>query len=108
MADHDGGERSADSSQDSHADRRGFLKNTSRAAMTVGLIGGYGGFAAIAGRFLYPSKTGDVMWQFVTETAGIEVGEAIRYRGPTPWRDPGVPPCRRGLWGCFSSFSPYS
>lgn len=83
MADHGKQARSLDSADDSAADRRGFLKNTSRAAMTVGLIGGYGGFAAIAGRFLYPSKTGDVMWQFVTETAGIEVGEAIRYRGPS-------------------------
>lgn len=64
-------------------DRRGFIKNTSRVAMTAGIVGGYGGFAAIAGRFLYPSRTGEVMWQFVTETAGLDVGEAIRYRGPS-------------------------
>jgi Rieske Fe-S protein len=83
MADHGNEEHPTDSSDDSGAGRRGFLKNTSRAAMTLGLIGGYGGFAAIAGRFLYPSSTGDVMWQFVTETDGIEVGESIRYRGPS-------------------------
>ncbi len=64
-------------------DRRGFLRNASRAAMTAGLVGGYGGFAAIAGRFLYPAKTGEVMWQFVAEIDGIKVGEAIRYRGPS-------------------------
>jgi Rieske Fe-S protein len=64
-------------------DRRGFIKNASRVAMTAGVVGGYGGFAAIAGRYLYPSRTGDVMWQFVSEVGGIDVGEAIRYRGPS-------------------------
>ena len=63
-------------------DRRGFLKHASRAAMAAGLVGGYGGFAAVAGRYLYPARTGEVVWQFVTEAAGIEVGEALRYRGP--------------------------
>ena len=64
-------------------DRRGFIQNASRVAMTAGIVGGYGGFAAIAGRYLYPSRTGEVMWQFVTEVAGVDVGEAIRYRGPS-------------------------
>jgi len=63
--------------------RRGFIKNASRVAMTAGIVGGYGGFAAIAGRYLYPSRTGEVMWQFVSEVAGIDVGETIRYRGPS-------------------------
>ncbi len=63
--------------------RRGFLKNASRAAMAAGLVGGYGGFVAIAGRYLYPARTGEVLWQFVTEIDGIEVGEAIRHRGPS-------------------------
>lgn len=63
-------------------DRRGFLRKASRVAMTAGLVGGYGGFAAVAGRYLYPARTGEVMWQFVSELEGIAVGEAIRYRGP--------------------------
>jgi len=79
---------SDDSKPDGHSpaedpDRRGFIKNASRVAMTAGIVGGYGGFAAIAGRYLYPSRTGEVMWQFVSEVAGIDVGEAIRYRGPS-------------------------
>jgi Rieske Fe-S protein len=65
------------------ADRRGFLKNASRAAMVAGLAGGYGGFAIIAGRYLYPASVDEVMWQFVKEVDGIQVGEAIRYRGPS-------------------------
>ncbi len=64
-------------------DRRDFLKNASRAAMTAGLVGGYGGFVLVAGRYLYPASSGEVMWQFVAEVAGIKVGEAIRYRGPS-------------------------
>ena len=77
-----------DAKPDAHSaaadpDRRNFIKNASQVAMTAGVVGGYGGFAAIAGRFLYPARTGEVMWQFVTEVAGVEVGEAIRYRGPS-------------------------
>jgi Rieske Fe-S protein len=64
-------------------DRRGFITNASRAAMAAGLVGGYGAFAIVAGRFLYPATSDDVMWQFVTESDGIKVGESIRYRGPS-------------------------
>jgi len=64
-------------------DRRSFLKNASRAAMVAGLAGGYGGFALVAGRYLYPAASDDVMWQFVTEVDGIGVGQAIRFRGPS-------------------------
>jgi Rieske Fe-S protein len=65
------------------ADRRDFLKRASKAAMAAGLVGGYGGFAMVAGRYLYPARSNEVMWQFVKEVDGIEVGEAIRYRGPS-------------------------
>jgi Rieske Fe-S protein len=51
--------------------------------MAAGLVGGYGGFVAVAGRYLYPAKSDEVVWQFVTEVDGIKVGEAIRYRGPS-------------------------
>jgi Rieske Fe-S protein len=65
------------------ADRRRFLTSASRAAMAAGLVGGYGGFAAIAGRYLYPARTEEVVWQFVAEVGGIGVGDSIRYRGPS-------------------------
>jgi len=64
-------------------ERRTFLKKASKAAMVAGLAGGYGGFAAIAGRYLYPATSDDVMWQFVQETGLIAVGEAIQYQGPS-------------------------
>ncbi len=64
-------------------DRRQFLNTASRTAMVAGVVGGYGGFALIAGKYLYPASTGEVMWQFVSEVEGIQVGESIRYRGPS-------------------------
>jgi menaquinol-cytochrome c reductase iron-sulfur subunit len=64
-------------------DRRRFLEKASKTAMAAGIIGGYGGFALIAGKYLYPATTGEIMWQFVSEVAGIRVGESIRYRGPS-------------------------
>jgi len=77
----DAGDRGAPTGEG--GDRRNFLKHASRAAMVAGLAGGYGGFGLIAGRYLYPARSGDVLWQFVAEVDGIEVGEAIRYRGPS-------------------------
>ena len=71
----------SDQPDSDNADRREFLKSVSSVAMGAGLIGGYGAFGLIAGRYLYPA-TGEVMWQFVAEVAGIKVGEAIRYRAP--------------------------
>jgi len=75
-------ERRDDRPDADSANRRDFLKNVSSVAMGAGLIGGYGAFGVIAGRYLYPARVGEVMWQFVTEVAGITVGQAIRYRGP--------------------------
>ncbi len=80
MTDH---ERRSDTAAPEGADRRRFLTSASRAAMAAGLLGGYGGFAAVAGRYLYPSRTDEVVWQFVAEVDGIGVGDSIRYRGPS-------------------------
>jgi Rieske Fe-S protein len=63
--------------------RRGFLKAASGTAMAAGLVGGYGAFAAIAGRFLYPPSGSDRQWQFVTEEASLAVGDSILYRTPS-------------------------
>jgi len=76
---HDDASRSPDAPEE----RRDFLKHASRTAMAAGLIGGYGGFAAVAARYLYPARTGEVLWQFVAEVDGIAVGDAVRFRGPS-------------------------
>lgn len=76
-------ERPRGSTVSEGASRRSFLTGVSRVAMAGGLVGGYGAFAAIAGRFLYPARTEERLWQFVAEVDGIAVGGSIRYSGPS-------------------------
>jgi len=63
--------------------RRNFLEKASGIAMAAGLVGGYGGLAVMAGRFLYPRKSEGGLWQYVIETEHLEVGTSIRYMGPS-------------------------
>jgi len=65
------------------SNRRGFLAAASTAAMSAGLVGGYGAFALIAGRFLYPAKEADRSWQFVVEEEQVAVGKSLLYRTPS-------------------------
>ncbi len=65
------------------ADRRTFLEKASKGAMAAGLVGGYGGLGAIALRYLYPARPDELSWQFVAEVDTLEVGESLRYRGPS-------------------------
>lgn len=71
-----------DAAAEKQSDRRAFLDKASKAAMTAGLLGGYGGFGAIAVRYLYPARPDELSWQFVAQVDRIAVGTAIRYRGP--------------------------
>ncbi len=64
-------------------DRREFLTKASRVAMTAGLVGGYGGFAAVAGRYLYPARPGESTWQFVTAADQVGEGASLLFRGPS-------------------------
>jgi len=64
-------------------DRRRFLGNVSRAAMTAGLIGGYGGLGLVAGRYLYPARPSERIWQFVTELDALQVGASRLFRAPS-------------------------
>ena len=62
--------------------RRRFLTRASRLAMAAGLVGGYGGFAAIAARYLYPARPLERRWQFVTNVTRLNVGDSLRFQGP--------------------------
>ena len=70
-------------SEDTDPERRRFLGNVSRAAMTAGLIGGYGALGLIAGRYLYPARPSERIWQYVTEVDGMAVGATRLFRSPT-------------------------
>ena len=63
--------------------RRRFLTRASRAAMAAGLVGGYGGFALIAGRFLYPARPRPTARRFVTTVDRLRVGDSLLYRAPS-------------------------
>lgn len=82
-------------------ERRGFLSGVSSVAMAGGLIGGYGVFAAMAGRFLYPSGPAQRAWVFVAELAQMRDGDSMVFRTPA-----GVPVnvARRGESGTVDDF----
>ncbi len=85
-------------SPDPSTDRRTLA---SGALMAGGLIAGYGTFAAIAGRFLYPARSRQVAWQYVARVADLEVGQAMRYRTP---QGATVNVARRGSGGSADDF----
>jgi Rieske Fe-S protein len=51
--------------------------------MAGGLAAGYGAFAAIAGRFLYPADDPDTVWLYVTDLASFAPGSALHYKAPS-------------------------
>ena len=59
-------------------DRRDFI---SSAAMAGGLVAGYGTFAYMAGKFLYPEPM-ETAWMFVAEVSSVSGGSSITYRTP--------------------------
>ncbi len=62
--------------------RRRFLSLASTLA-GVGLAAGYGAFATIATRFLFPARPDPKRWLFATEVNRLKVGESMVYRTPT-------------------------
>ncbi|MFQ5776560.1 MAG: ubiquinol-cytochrome c reductase iron-sulfur subunit [Terriglobia bacterium] len=65
-----------------NSQRRGFLSLSSNLAMLAGLIGGYGAFAYIAARFLYPVRPQRKRWMFVAEASRVKEGESLLYQMP--------------------------
>lgn len=63
-------------------DRRTLLASGASLAMVGGLAGGYGAFAAIAGRYLYPARPQAKAWMFVTEIVRMAPGASLVYRTP--------------------------
>lgn len=51
--------------------------------MGAGLAAGYGGFALVAGRFLYPARPPATVRQFVARADDLGVGDSLLYRAPS-------------------------
>jgi Rieske Fe-S protein len=62
--------------------RRGFLSRTTSVAMVGGLAAGYGTFAGIAVRYLYPAHPTPTGWVFVGDVASMKVGESRLFVTP--------------------------
>jgi Rieske Fe-S protein len=86
---------------DHDGNRRGFLSVISSVAMGCGLAAGYGAFAALAGRFLYPSQPRKVAWVFVRDAASIHVNDVLRFHTPIGQQ---VTITRRGNEGTADDF----
>ena len=66
-------------------DRRSFIARFSSLWMGLGLVSGYGYFASIILRFLYPSRqtnAKDKSWQFVTDLGSIKQGDSLTFISP--------------------------
>ena len=68
--------------QEGSGERRTFLTKMSSLAMAGGLVAGYGTFAGVAGRFLYPAHPTKKGWFFVSDLDSIKDGESIPYTTP--------------------------
>jgi Rieske Fe-S protein len=50
--------------------------------MAAGLAAGYGAFAYVAGKFLYPMESRSKAWMFVCQASTIRAGKSLKYRTP--------------------------
>ena len=62
--------------------RRSLMSRVTGAAMIGGLAAGYGMFAHICGRFLYPSRDQARGFVYVGEARALEPGRSFVYRTP--------------------------
>jgi Rieske Fe-S protein len=65
----------------SEQNRRSFLSTGATVIMAGGLVGGYGMFFAMAGRYFYPTGTNRA-WIFVSNAASIKPGDSIPFQSP--------------------------
>jgi nitrite reductase/ring-hydroxylating ferredoxin subunit len=63
--------------------RRGFLARATRIAMAGGLAAGYGAFAAVVARYLYPARPELRGWIFVTDVGRMKVGDSLAFVTPS-------------------------
>lgn len=70
------------STEASQEPRRSFLDQVSSVVMAFGLTLGYGMFAWMIGRFMYPFRGKVASWQFLTDLPSFRVGQSMTYEAP--------------------------
>ncbi len=63
--------------------RRDLLTGASSLAMAGGLAAGYGTFAVLSARYLFPARPRELSWMFVVRVADLAPGSSLTYRAPT-------------------------
>jgi Rieske Fe-S protein len=71
----------AGSQRQDQTDRRSALAAGSSLLMAAGLVGGYGTFFTLAGRYLFPSGAGRA-WMFVADAKGVKAGQSLDFESP--------------------------
>ncbi len=64
-------------------DRRDVLAGASSLAMAGGIAAGYGAFALVAARYLFPARPRELAWMYVARVADLAPGSSLTYRAPT-------------------------
>lgn len=64
------------------ASRRTFLTRITTVTAVGSVAVGYGGFAAVAGRYVYPAHPEEKRWLYVIDAASMKVGDAMTYQTP--------------------------
>ena len=77
-----GDSQAATARSETSPDRRDFLSTVSTVAMAGGLVAGYGTFALMAGRYIFPTEV-ETPWLFVAEANGIQPGDSLAFESPT-------------------------
>ena len=72
---------STESARNEEPDRRSALAAGSSLLMAAGLVGGYGTFFTLAGRYLFPSGASRA-WMFVADASGVQAGQSIDFQSP--------------------------
>src|SRR5688500_15155571 len=79
----DNAPRDAASGPEPDPRRRRFLVRACATAMTGGgLCAAYGGFAAIAASYLYPSRPRRTGWMFIKNVADLKAGGSTTFVSP--------------------------
>lgn len=77
--------RQQDDTPGSDPARRAFV-SASAVAMAAGLAGGYGAFATMLGRFVYPARAANRGWLFVCQVDQLASGAALDFTTPSGQR----------------------
>ena len=76
-------EESAQTEQGPSLSRRTIVSRFLGTGLGASLVAAYGGFAALAARFLYPPDKKQTRWFYVAEVSRIREGASMRYVTPS-------------------------